>query len=50
MSDDPFTTLSVRKSTKRRVQRNLRGGESYSDLLEKMCEQYQAPEPGEVEP
>jgi len=45
MSD--WRTIPLREDTRDKVRNLKRGGESYTDLLEKMVEQYDPPEPGE---
>jgi len=50
MTDEPFRTISVRQDVRDRVRSLKRGGESYTELLEAMCQAYEPPEPGEVEP
>lgn len=46
---EPFRSISVRKEVRDRVRSLKRGGESYTDLLDRMAEQYQPPESGKEE-
>ena len=48
--NEPFRSISVRKDVRDRVRSLKRGGESYTDLLNRMAKQYQPPEPGKGEP
>lgn len=44
------TCIKLTKETRNRVRRLKRGQETYDDLLARMAEQYDPPEPGEAEP
>ena len=48
--DHPFRTIPVRQDVRDRVRSLKRGGESYTDLLDRMAKQYQPPKPGKREP
>lgn len=41
------TTIRITEETRNRVRRLKRGQETYDDLLTRMAEQYDPPEPGE---
>jgi len=45
-----WVTIPLHEDTRDRVRSLKRGGESYTELLEAMCQAYEPPEPGEVEP
>lgn len=45
-----WVTIPLHENTRDRVRNLKRGGISYTELLEQMCEQYDPPEPAEVEP
>lgn len=39
-SDEPYRPISVRKSVRDRVRSLKRGGESYTELITRMADQY----------
>jgi tRNA uridine 5-carbamoylmethylation protein Kti12 len=44
------TCIKITTETRNRVRSLKRGQETYDDLLDRMAEQYDPPEPGEAEP